>query len=67
MEAFGESVIASEAPHASDFLAPGIKHIAELHQWREPVTTERADIGETATFPSVLYQYFLPKVALGSS
>ena len=48
MEAFGDSVVAGEAPHAGDFLAPGIEHIAELHQWREPATTERAHIGEEA-------------------
>src|SRR5579871_876392 len=48
MEAFGDSVVAGEAPHAGDFLAPGIEHIAELHQWREPATTERGDIGQEA-------------------
>ena len=48
MEAFGDSVVAGEAPHAGDFLTPGMENIAELDQWREPATTECTDIGEEA-------------------
>ena len=44
VEFFGDSVVAGEAPHSGDFFAPGMEHIAELDQWREPATTERADL-----------------------
>jgi len=30
MEAFCDSVVAGEAPHASDLLSPGMKRLAEL-------------------------------------
>ena len=30
MESFGDSVVAGEAPHAGDFLPPGVKSMAEL-------------------------------------
>jgi hypothetical protein len=48
MEAFGDSVVAGEAPHAGDLLPPGMQDMAELDQWREPATTERADVGKEA-------------------
>ena len=45
MEAFGDAVVAGEAPHASDLLAPGMERIAERNQGREPATTERSSSG----------------------
>jgi len=48
MEAFGDSVVAGEAPHAGDLLAPCMERFAELQQWREPATTERRDFAEQA-------------------
>ena len=44
----GDSVVAGEAPHGRDLLAPGVQRIAESHQWGEPATTERGDIGHEA-------------------
>ena len=38
MKAFGNAVVAGEAPHASDLLAPGMEGVAECYQWREPAT-----------------------------
>ena len=46
VEAFGDSVVAGEAPHGSDLLAPGVQRVAQCHQWREPATTERSHIPE---------------------
>jgi hypothetical protein len=48
VEAFGDSVVAGEAPHGRDFLARSVQSIAECHQWVEPATTERSHIPEEA-------------------
>jgi len=39
VEALGDSVVAGEAPHASDFLAPAMKSVAERYQWCEFAAT----------------------------
>jgi hypothetical protein len=49
MKAFGNTVVAGDAPHVSDFLTPGVKSIADRDQWREPATPERRDIAAEAT------------------
>ena len=46
VEAFGDAVVAGEAPHAGDFLPPGIQGIPELCEWREPATTERSHLAQ---------------------
>ena len=48
VKAFGDSVVAGEAPHASDLLAPGMEGVAEGDQWREPATTKRSNVAEEA-------------------
>ena len=35
VEAFGDAVVASEAPHGDDFLGPGLEGLAELDQLRQ--------------------------------
>jgi hypothetical protein len=40
VKAFGDAVVACEAPHAGDFLSPGMECVTELSQWREPATTK---------------------------
>ena len=47
-EAFGDSVVAGEAPHAGDLLTPRIQRIAQCHEGREPATTERGNVLEEA-------------------
>jgi len=48
VKAFGDAVVAGEAPHAGDLLTTGMESIAELSQWREAATTERGDISQKA-------------------
>jgi hypothetical protein len=48
MKAFGNAVVAGEAPHGGDLLFPGMKCIAERDQGSEPATTEGGDIAEEA-------------------
>ena len=50
MKAFGDAVVAGEAPHGCDFFFPGKQSIAERNQGREPATAtaEFGDITQEA-------------------
>jgi hypothetical protein len=43
MESFGDAVRASEAPHASDLLGPGVERVAEGDKLRQSGLAQFAD------------------------
>ena len=48
VEAFGDAVVASEAPHGDDFFRPGRKGLAELDQGCQAGLTQLIDGAEKA-------------------
>ena len=46
MKTFGDSVVAGEAPHGSDLVAPGVERVAEGGQLRKPGLPEFVDGAE---------------------
>lgn len=43
MKTFGDAIVASQAPHGSDFRLPGMQRIAEYDQLRQAGLAELAD------------------------
>src|SRR6185437_8430178 len=48
VEAFGDAVVAAEAPHGGDLTGPGMQRVAELHQLRQASLPQLVDGAEEA-------------------